>query len=168
MNHTFYVEENGNKVEVTILTTFKIGEDNYCAYTIPTHDLRDVQCAKIVGNTLQTIDNEQIKKIIDKILLQLENNRKEDSEEQNETFYMQDEYGNQVEAQILDIIEINNQEYVLYSTKKNEEEVNIFAKKIIKDQSGEEQLISIENPNEREIVFNTIKEILEDGEQYEF
>ena len=82
--------------------------------------------------------------------------------EEQEIFTMLDEFGQEKEAKILNVIEINNQEYVVYSIDKNEEEDGIYASKIIKNKLGEEEIVSIENEEEREIVFDTIREIIED------
>ena len=79
-----------------------------------------------------------------------------------ETFIMLDEFGVEREARILNVVEINNQEYVVYAVSKNEEEESIFADKIIRDQNGEENIVSIEDEEEKRMVFDTIKEVIED------
>lgn len=79
-----------------------------------------------------------------------------------ETFTMLDEYGNEREAKILNIVEINNQEYVVYSISKNDEEDSIFASKLVKNQNGEEEVIPIQNEEEKRIVFDVIREIIDE------
>lgn len=81
--------------------------------------------------------------------------------EEQEIFIMLDEFGQEKEAKILNVIEINGQEYVVYSIDKNDEEDEIYASKIIKNNLGEEEIISINDEEERKIVFDTIKEIIE-------
>ena len=80
--------------------------------------------------------------------------------EEKETFIMIDENGNEKEAEIITIIEIDNKEYVIYAVNKNEESDNIFASRIIKDENGNEVLKSIENQEEKNKVFEIIKELL--------
>lgn len=81
---------------------------------------------------------------------------------QEETFTMLDEFGVEREATILNIVEINNQEYVVYSISKNEEEESIFASKIIKDEKGNEDIVPISDEEEKRIVFDAIRDIIND------
>lgn len=80
--------------------------------------------------------------------------------EEKETFIMKDENGNEKEAEIITIIEIDNKEYVIYAVNKNEESDNIFASRIIKDENGNDIIKSIENQEEKDKVFEIIKELL--------
>ena len=80
--------------------------------------------------------------------------------EEKETFIMIDENGNEKEAEIITIIEIDNKEYVIYAVNKNEESDNIFASRIIKDENGNDVIKSIENQQEKNKVFEIIKELL--------
>ena len=82
--------------------------------------------------------------------------------EEQDKFIMLDELGNEREAQILNIVEINNQEYIVYSISQNEEEDAIFASKLVKDKLGNEDIIPIENEEEKRIVFDTVREIIND------
>ena len=82
--------------------------------------------------------------------------------EEQEIFTMIDEYGQERNAKILNIVEINNQEYLVYSLEKNEEEEAIYASKLIKNSLGEEEIISIEDETERKIVFDTIRELIDE------
>lgn len=80
--------------------------------------------------------------------------------EEKETFIMKDENGNEKEAEIITVIEIDNKEYVIYAVNKNEESDNIFASRIIKDENGNNVIKSIDNQEEKEKVFEIIKELL--------
>lgn len=82
--------------------------------------------------------------------------------EEQEKFIMLDEEGNERESKILNIVEINNQEYVVYSLSQNEEEDAIFASKLIKDELGNEDIIPIEDEEEKRIVFETIRKIIDE------
>lgn len=84
--------------------------------------------------------------------------------EEQETFMMLDEAGNEKEARILNVVEINNQEYVVYAISRNEEEDAIFAAKLIKDETGNEDMVPIENEEEKRIVFDAIREIINNVE----
>ena len=47
------------------------------------------------------------------------------------------------EAEVIKIFAIDNKEYVVYSIRKNEEESDILASEIIKDENGFDQLVDI-------------------------
>ena len=80
--------------------------------------------------------------------------------EDNDKVIVIDENGNEVEATILNIIEIDNNEYLLFSVDANEEDANLFVNKIVRDANGEETTIPIEHDEERNMVFNSIKEYI--------
>lgn len=82
--------------------------------------------------------------------------------EEQETFTMLDENGKERIARILNAVEINNQEYIVYAIEQNEEEDAIFASKIIKDEMGNEDIIQITDEEEKRVVFNAIREVIED------
>lgn len=82
--------------------------------------------------------------------------------EEQEIFMVLDELGNEREAKILNVVEINNQEYLVYAVSQNDEEDGIFAQKLIKDDLGNEDIVPIENEEEKRIVFDAIREIIND------
>ena len=73
---------------------------------------------------------------------------------------LRDEFGNQVEGKILNIIEIDDIEYLLYSVRVNDDEDAIYAKKIIKNATGEDDLIDISDLNEKNKVFDIVREYI--------
>lgn len=79
----------------------------------------------------------------------------------DEIFMMRDESGIEREARILNIVEINNQEYVVYAVSKNDDEESIFAQKIVRNQNNEEEIIPITDEEEKRIVFSSIKDMIE-------
>ncbi len=81
--------------------------------------------------------------------------------ENQETIILLDENGNEIQARIINIVEIDGQEYLLYSTNANEEEENVYVNKIMKDTNGEEEFVPIENDIERNYIFNTLKEMID-------
>lgn len=81
--------------------------------------------------------------------------------EEQEIFTMFDEVGNEREARILNIVEVNEQEYVVYAISQNEEEEAIYAAKLVKDMMGNEDIVSIDNEEEKKVVFEAIREIID-------
>ena len=73
---------------------------------------------------------------------------------------LKDEYGNNLKGQVLNIIEIDEIEYLLYSVSTSPEEDSLYVKKIIKDENGEDDLVDITNEKEKEKVFSIIKEYI--------
>lgn len=78
----------------------------------------------------------------------------------NDKVTVLDEAGNEVEATIINVIEVNNQEYLLYSIDVNDEDANLYVNKIIRDENGEEDIVPIEDDIERNVVFEQIKKIM--------
>ena len=78
----------------------------------------------------------------------------------NDKVTVLDEAGNEVEATIINVIEVNNQEYLLYSIDVNDEDDNLYVNKIIRDKNGEEDIVPIEDDIERNVVFEQIKKIM--------
>ena len=78
----------------------------------------------------------------------------------NDKVTVLDEAGNEVEATIINVIEVNNQEYLLYSIDVNDEDANLYVNKIIRDENGEEDIVPIEDDIERNAVFEQIKKIM--------
>ena len=73
---------------------------------------------------------------------------------------LKDEYGNNIEGKVLNIIEIDGIEYLLYSISISSEEDSLYVKKITKDEYGEDDLIDITNEEEKDKVFNIIREYI--------
>lgn len=80
--------------------------------------------------------------------------------EEQDIFEMQDENGIMREARIIDKIEINGQDYLIYALSINEEEDSIYVSKVIKNVNGEEEIVSIQDDNERDMVINTVREVI--------
>lgn len=73
---------------------------------------------------------------------------------------LRDEFGNQVEGKILNIIEIDDIEYLLYSVSTNDDEDAIYVKKIMKNVAGEDDLVDISDLNEKNKVFDIVREYI--------
>ena len=80
--------------------------------------------------------------------------------ENQDTVILLDENGNEVQARIINIVEIDGQEYLLYSTEANDEEENLYVNKIVKDENGDEEFVAIEDEEERNYIFDTLKEMI--------
>ena len=76
-----------------------------------------------------------------------------------EVFMMFDEDGKEREARILNKLNINNQEYLVYALSISDDEDGIYASKIIKN-GDEEEIVNIDDVNEREMVNSYIMEII--------
>ena len=70
-NKKFFIEKDGTRIEATILTNFELYGDNYCIYSIPNKQNNDVYCAKVLGNKLVKIDNEEELRLTNKIVTEL-------------------------------------------------------------------------------------------------
>ena len=73
---------------------------------------------------------------------------------------LKDEFGNNVEGKILNIMEIDGVEYLLYSVSANEDEDAIYAKKIVKYANGDSDLVDIVDATEKNKVFDIIREYI--------
>ncbi len=82
----------------------------------------------------------------------------------NEKIKVLDELGNEKEATILNILEVDNQEYLLYSIPENNEDDGIYAMKIITTPSGEKDLKIIDNEEEKKKVFESLNKVLDEIE----
>ncbi len=72
---------------------------------------------------------------------------------------LKDESGNDVVGKLLNVIEIDDIEYLLYSVSVNDDEDALYVKKIVKNQMGEdEDLIDISDESEKEKVYGVVKE----------
>lgn len=79
---------------------------------------------------------------------------------EDNTINLRDEFGNNVEGKILNIMEIDGIEYVVYAVSANEEEDAIYAKRIIKYANGENDLVDIVDENEKNKIFDIIREYI--------
>lgn len=72
-SNIFYIYHNGIQYRATILITFNIFDDQYCIYTIPDESSKNhnVYCAKVIGSKLIKIENEEEKRMTNKVVTQL-------------------------------------------------------------------------------------------------
>lgn len=78
----------------------------------------------------------------------------------DEKFMMYDESGNEKELKIIGEVELNNQVYLIYSIDENDFEDGIYVSKIIKNSLGNEVIVSILDEDERSLVFDAIRNLI--------
>lgn len=80
--------------------------------------------------------------------------------DENEKIIVMDENNNQIEANVINVLEIDGENYVLFSVDADDENANLYVNKIITDTNGEDSFISIEDDREREHIFSVVNEII--------
>jgi hypothetical protein len=78
----------------------------------------------------------------------------------NQRFKVEIETGEIVDAELLSVVEIDNQEYAVYSIDNENGTVDILASYVVKDEEGYDKLVDITNPVDKEKVFNFIKGLI--------
>lgn len=74
---------------------------------------------------------------------------------------MLDDAGNDIEAHILNVMELDGCEYLLYTVDVNDEEESIYAKKIVKNDLGEEDFLDITDKSELDKIGDAIRKIVD-------
>ena len=80
-------------------------------------------------------------------------------------FTLLDENGMEREAELLNVITVDEQDYLLYSVVGDSDDAAICVAKIIYGEDGDEQLIDIEDVNEREKISKIIDELFDNLEE---
>ena len=78
----------------------------------------------------------------------------------NQKFKVEIETGEIVDAELLSVVEIDGQEYAVYSIDNDNGTVDILASYVVKDEEGYDKLADITNPVDKEKVFNFIKGLI--------
>lgn len=65
--------------------------------------------------------------------------------------------GVEVVAEVLDIVNLDNDEYAIYRVPKDNETSDVFASKIVKDMDGSERLVDIEDEYTKTRLLEMIK-----------
>lgn len=79
-------------------------------------------------------------------------------------FTLLDENGMEREAELLNVITVDEQDYLLYSVVGDSDDAAICVAKIIHGEDSDEQLIDIEDVNEREKISKIIDELFDNFE----
>ena len=83
--------------------------------------------------------------------------------EENQKFNVQIETGEIKEAELLTVVEIDQKQYAIYMIDNDEtqgENVDILASYVIKDDEGYDQLVDIDDPEDREKVAEFIRNLI--------
>lgn len=83
--------------------------------------------------------------------------------EEKKTFIIQDENGIQSVAELLTIIMVDGIEYAVYSVDKDLENSDVYAARIVKDQNGNDRIVSIENEEEKNKVFGIVEKMINES-----
>ena len=78
----------------------------------------------------------------------------------HQKFQVEIETGEIVDAELLSVVEIDGKEYAVYSIDNKNGTVDILASYVIKDAEGYDQLVDINNPEDKEKVSNFIKSLV--------
>ena len=78
----------------------------------------------------------------------------------NNSIKIKDENGNVQDAKILNIINIDNQDYVLYYIEKDTEKSDLFASRIVIDENGNKSFEDLKDNNEKAKIIQYIQESL--------
>ena len=83
--------------------------------------------------------------------------------EENQKFNVQIETGEIKEAELLTVVEIDQKQYAIYMIDNDEtqgENVDILASYVVKDDEGYDQLVDIDDPEDREKVAEFIRNLI--------
>ena len=83
--------------------------------------------------------------------------------EEKRNFIVQDENGMQSIAEILTMLEIDGIEYVVYSIDNDIETSDVYAARVVKDHNGNDTIVSIENDEEKRLVFGIIEKMINES-----
>jgi len=75
-------------------------------------------------------------------------------------FKITDEQNIEREANLITTFETEGKEYAVYSIDRDAETVNIFVSKLEKDETGNDVLKDIDNPEEKQKIDNIVKELI--------
>ena len=77
-------------------------------------------------------------------------------------FTVTDETGEEKTAHLVGKFEVNKKDYIVYAVEETEEKVGLYIKRVIYNEKGEEESVeTITDPEERDIVFNSIRNYID-------
>lgn len=81
-------------------------------------------------------------------------------------FNIRDENGEEYEAELLSVVEIDGKRYAVYTIEcKTKDTVDIMASYVVIDENGYDKLVDIDDDGDREKVQNYINQLLEECEE---
>ena len=155
-----YTIKNGERVEVKVVGSFKFNGNIYCIYSLPNKedtDKEDIYCGKIVEGVLRTIEDEAEKRAVDTIVGDFFDSVKTEDEADDRFIHIK---RNDVEvlAEVLDVMEIDGEEYMLLSVEADNDMSDIFAVKVV-HLGDHVKYISLTS-DEQEMVLDTFNDII--------
>ncbi len=85
--------------------------------------------------------------------------------DQDRKVVLYDEMGKEVEATIINVVEINGNNYLLYSVDVNDDEANVYVNKVVRDENGEEDFEPILDEEEKRIVYDALNDMIENMDE---
>ena len=76
------------------------------------------------------------------------------------TLHIKDENGNVSEANLLNVVTIDEQDYALYYIEKDEENSDLFASRVVTDEKGNKILEDLKDNDEKTKIIKYIQETL--------
>lgn len=163
MNELVDVYIDGEKHKAFIISVFDIEDRTFCIYSIPNGDGSfGVKCGKKIEEQVVDIEDEKERKVVENITKTILLGQKKEAllnmDNEDAKFTITDENGEKKQAYIIGEFEIENKDYIAYAVDENEDTSGIYVKRIIYNDAGEEEsLETITDPEERELVFNSLR-----------
>ena len=162
MNSVVDISINGEKHKAMILSTFIIDGRNFCLYAIPRGDGSfAVNCGRENDGIVEDIKDEHEKRVVDGIVSTILNNKKKEDflnmSSEEDKFTVLGEDGLEHEAALIGQYEVEGNDYVVYTIKESDDKNGLYIKKLIND----DDIVSITDPEEREVVFKAIREFID-------
>ena len=157
-----FVIKDGERFKVNIINNFKFNGNLYCVYSIANteeEDRCDIYCGKIVEGVIRNIEDEQEKRAVDTIVKDIFDSVDLENEEHLDTIEIM-RNDEPVTAEVLDVMEINGDEYFLLSVDNDNDDMSdIFATKVL--HIGDKVKYISLTSDEQELVLDTLDDILE-------
>ena len=160
MEDTFTINLNGEMKEATAIINFTFNQNTYCIYAISKNDEDvDIYCGKIIDKALYDIEDEKEKEIVNQIVEELLDDNSFEMRDEKKSTIIVEYNGVPTTADVLDIININNEKYLILAITQDEKTSDIFIRKIVTE-NGKETFIPVEEEEEKENVFDIIRNIV--------
>ncbi len=155
-----YTVRDGEREKIKVVGSFKFNGNVYCIYSLPNKvdtDKEDIYCGKIVEGVLRTIEEENERKAVDTIVSDFFDSIKTEDDMDDRYIHItrNDE---EVLAEVIDIMEIDGEEYMLLSVEADNDMSDIFAVKVV--HIGEEVKYISLTSDEQEMILDTFNDII--------
>ena len=84
-------------------------------------------------------------------------------EKENKIKVINDE-GKEVEVELLNVVEVDGKEFIIYTASNNDEYDDYYAMKIVTNENGKEDLAVVTDEQERELISEIIDEMTSETE----